>query len=195
MLATAAAAGDYEAIVRIAGWAKVLAGMISEAGLNQTEEASISVAQPPIPGTASFTAGSPAAATAARRPRAKDYPEFFRNGATLVKIGWSKSQKAEYEHKAPLAVLQELAKTLVSAGAKRGRFAMESLLPLKSSADGSEIPSYQTYLCLAWLRAQGLVLQHGRQGYSIKPNTDLVAKAQERFEQLPEQRFADSTQK
>ncbi len=34
------------------------------------------------------------------------------------------------------------------------------------------VPGYQGYVWLAWLRAAGLVKQHGRQGYSLlKPAT------------------------
>jgi hypothetical protein len=44
------------------------------------------------------------------RNKLGQYPSFVREGDNLVKIGWSKTQKAEYEHKSPkrlLAVLCE----------------------------------------------------------------------------------------
>jgi hypothetical protein len=120
------------------------------------------------------------------------YPQFFRNGDILVKIAWSKTHKGEYEHKAQFGVVRDLITAIRHSASKNGRFAMESLLPLRSSVGGQEVPSYQTYLCLAWLRAQGLVVQHGRQGYSIDPKVDILAKAQEMFEMLPERQFTDS---
>jgi hypothetical protein len=36
------------------------------------------------------------------RNKLGQYPRFLREGGNLVKIGWSKSQRAEYEHKSPL---------------------------------------------------------------------------------------------
>ena len=62
---------------------------------------------------------------------------------------------------------------------------MEENLPLKDPADGTEIPTYQVYLCLAWLRQAKLVEQHGRQGYSLPDSAHLDALAGKLFEQLP----------
>src|SRR5436309_993134 len=35
------------------------------------------------------------------RIRAGDYPRFFQDGVSLVKLGWSRTERAEYEHKSP----------------------------------------------------------------------------------------------
>ncbi len=64
---------------------------------------------------------------------------------------------------------------------------MEENLPLKDPADGTEIPTYQVYLCLAWLRQAKLVEQHGRQGYSLPSSAHLEGLAGKLFEQLPRQ--------
>jgi hypothetical protein len=185
LLTEAAAEGEYNIIVKIAGWARSLGELVSEVtpadGSAQTIHAVTSDSQASLQGEAPNPPR--------RQKRSKAYPKFFRNGENLVKIGWSKAQRTEYEHKAPLSVLSDLAAAISAASAKRPRLAMESVLPLKSSRDGTEVPSYQTYLCLAWLRQQGLVLQHGRQGYSVRPKTDLTAKAAELFQKLPEHRF------
>ena len=78
-----------------------------------------------------------------------DYPKFERDSNRLIKIGWSKREKAEYEHRVPRetarCVYLELAKVAATV------FRMEELLPF-NLPDGTEIPSYQTYLVLAWLR-------------------------------------------
>ncbi len=95
------------------------------------------------------------------------YPRFLRQGNDLVKIGWSPTEKAEYEHKCPRKVLPHLASAIAKVGANGKRFTMDGVLPLHDSADGSRIPDYQAYLCLAWLREVGCVIQHGRQGYSL----------------------------
>jgi hypothetical protein len=99
------------------------------------------------------------------------YPKFVREGDNLVKIGWSKSQRAEYEHKSPKRLLAVLCESLTSANGKR--IMMDKVLPLKDSANGSAFPDYQSYVCLAWLKSSGLVTQHGRQGYSLPKGIEL----------------------
>jgi hypothetical protein len=117
------------------------------------------------------------------RVRKGDYPKFVRDGDSLVKIGWSKSDKSEYEHKSPKEVLSYLIPAIAKAGASGKRFSMDKLLPLKED-DGAEVPGYQAYLCLAWLRSSGLVQQHGRQGYTVPKKTDLAAAVEGAWEKL-----------
>jgi hypothetical protein len=187
LLAETASGGNYSLVVQLAGWAHSLSDLLSEITGADPEGSSVAVNAKAPDGTRSDVT-EPLPAPQKKR-RAGEYPRFFRNGETLVKIGWSKSEKAEYEHKAPLAVLTDLAAAISAAAIRKSNFVMEAIIPLKGSRDGNEIPSYQVYLCLAWLRAQGLVVQHGRQGYSIKPKIDLVSKAKDSFALLPEQRL------
>lgn len=107
------------------------------------------------------------------RNKLGSYPRFFRNDGTLIKIGWSKSQKAEYEHKSSKRVLSVLCHALTKIGSNGKRLTMDKVLPLTDPSDGSALPEYQCYVCLAWLRSIGLVVQYGRQGYSLKKGTDL----------------------
>jgi len=120
-----------------------------------------------------------------RRGRKADYPRFLKDGDSLVKVGWSKSEKAEYEHKSPKKVLLALSQALASVGSKGRRFTMDKILPLQDAADASTLPDYQCYLCLAWLRQSELVIQHGRQGYSIPTNCDLISAIDRTWESLP----------
>src|SRR5690242_12483328 len=71
----------------------------------------------------------------------REYPKFLREGENLVKIGWSKTAKAEYEHKSPKRVLEVLASSLVSAKGKR--IAMDKMLPLKDPVTGGAFSDYQ----------------------------------------------------
>ena len=49
---------------------------------------------------------------------------------------------------------------------------MDTVLPL--SIDGHvEIPAYQSYACLAWLRSVGALEQHGRRGYSLTTTSEI----------------------
>jgi hypothetical protein len=99
--------------------------------------------------------------------RVSEYPKFLRDGENLVKIGWSKKDKSPYEHRAPKRVVDLLVETLVRAGRDGRRFTTDDILPLHDPDEGAEIPSYQGYLCLAWLRREKKIEQHGRKGYSL----------------------------
>jgi hypothetical protein len=118
------------------------------------------------------------------RVRKGEYPKFVREGDSLIKIGWSKSDKAEYEHKSTKKVLSLLVPSIAKSGASGKKFSMEKLLPLKDE-DGGEVPGYQAYLCLAWLRTTGLVQQHGRQGYTISKKVDFPNSVETAWENLP----------
>jgi len=202
LLATAAGEGDYEGVLQVTACARQIGELLSALTVPGPEPSAGAVLSSPTEGAAAATVSTAAAEPArkgagikapTRRPARAPYPQFFRDRDVLVKIAWSKTRRGEYEHKAQFAVVRDLITAIRRAASKNGRFAMESLLPLRSSVSGQEIPSYQTYLCLAWLRAQGLVLQHGRQGYSVNPKVDILAKAQEMFEMLPERQFTDSS--
>ena len=90
------------------------------------------------------------------------YPRFARDGDRLVKIGWSKKEGMEYEHRAPRTAVRGVASTLRSTGERE--FSMDDLLPI-TDQDGEEIPSYQAYLVLAWFRSWGAVQKASRGGY------------------------------
>ncbi len=101
-----------------------------------------------------------------RRATERAYPKFVRDGDVLVKIGWSKKGRTEYEHRAPRIVIDQIVGAIAKLGANGVRFSVEQLLPLLGASDGEGTPNYQTYLCIAWLREQALLEQRGRQGYS-----------------------------
>jgi hypothetical protein len=183
LLTEAASEGNFGQVMQLAGWAQSLAQLRSDIlkadPLGAQPSSTTKSDRPPLPSEETLKP--------ARKPKSTaSYPKFFRNEESLVKVGWSKSQRAPYEQKAPFNVLGDLVTAISTVSARKGRFAMESLLPLKSSSDGAEIPSYQVYLCLAWLRHEGLVLQHGRQGYSVRAKTDLSALCKESLTALPE---------
>ena len=120
-----------------------------------------------------------------KREIRKEYPKFLKDKNDLVKIGWSKSEKSPYEHKAPKSVIGVLAQALMQAGRGGRRFAMDEILPLKQSGGDGDVPSYQAYLALAWLRVESLVTQHGRQGYSLPKGVNLPDEAERRWGKLP----------
>jgi len=106
----------------------------------------------------------------------------------LVKIGWSKKAKKEYQHKAPRYVVDLLVKRLLQMTTPDKVFTTEELFPLRNETDDMEIPSYQAYLALAWLRSFGAVRQHGRQGYSMVPTQGVISIVDRAWAGLPEYR-------
>lgn len=104
--------------------------------------------------------------TKTKSPSKRDYPRFQRDGDRLVKIGWSKKEKRVYEHRAPKQVVFSVASQLATGVTPHQVFTMEQFLPFHDG-DGQEIPAYQAYLVLAWLRSIELVERKGKDGYLI----------------------------
>lgn len=95
------------------------------------------------------------------------YPRFSKADDHILKIGWSKRTKKEYQQKAPREVLFDLLERLNRSEATRRPVTTESLFPLVDR-EGGEVPSYQAYLVLRFLRDRGVVVSHGRKGYTIE---------------------------
>lgn len=185
LIAEAAEHGEYSSVETLAQWASSL-GVLS-----QKERPAAQPCGTPAPAVSK----SPAPPRAATRrkvstkkttpTRRRDYPVFAKSGDTLVKIGWSKSAKAEYQHKSPRAVAGLLA-TSLALQAKAGTIvSMDQVLPLKAE-DGSEIPDYQVYVSLAWFRQIGVIEQNGRQGYTVNAQDDLTRAVDAAWSNLPE---------
>ncbi len=110
--------------------------------------------------------GSKRASTSGR------FPRFERDDDRLVKVGWSKKDRKAYEHKSPRLAVDATALTISRVGKAKKVFTMDDVLPVPS-ADGGEVPSYQAYVVVAWLRDVGLVRKIGKNGYSlVKRNLD-----------------------
>jgi hypothetical protein len=119
-----------------------------------------------------------------RTPSQPTYPQFLRDRDKLVKIGWSKKAKAEYEHKAPRNVVNALV-TAVRAKVGDGElFAASDVIPLPATGDDS-IPDYQAYVVLKWLHAEGIITKHGRDRYAIERGKLLPNTLDEVWERLP----------
>jgi hypothetical protein len=193
LLSEAAAAGEYDSVVTLADWARQLAAFGGQvpSPVNLTAAngvAAVAPRQPAVPAETSSSQRAPKGRSkkkAKRTSRNGDYPKFLREKDELVKIGWSKSEKAPYEHKAPKTVIGLLAQALIRAGRGGRRFSTDEILPLKQSAGDGEVPSYQAYLALAWFRVESLVTQHGRQGYSLPEGINLTDEAERRWGNLP----------
>lgn len=183
LAAEGASAGDYAGIIKVAAWAKAVSDLVK----SSAPEAS---AKPSTVQRVAATAAKPKGVTRRTTPQTEDrkeYPRFFRYGEQLIRVAWSKREKKEYQHKAPHSALQALATALAEAG-KDGRvFSTDQVLPIRDPADGSEIPNYQSYVCIAWLKQTGLVDQHGRQGYSVPRLAEFKDAVESIWRTLPKQ--------
>lgn len=171
LAAEAAAQGDYDALTRLGNTARTVAEIsrdwqtAPQARDTVQPDAGLTARQAPEAASLGAAPGRDHSTKAARGA----YPRFIRRGNELVKIGWSKGDRKEYQHRAPHSLLVKLRQALLDAGKRRKLFKMD-VLERQLSSIGA--PGYQAYVWLAWLRSAGLVKQHGRQGYSIvKPAT------------------------
>lgn len=99
-----------------------------------------------------------------RKAATPRYPRFERDEDKLIKIGWSKKSREEYEHRAPRGAVEAFARHLLAQTKAGKTFAVEDLLPIPDNS-GEDLPSYQVYLILAWLCQSGGVVKKGRDGY------------------------------
>lgn len=107
------------------------------------------------------------------RAKQADFPQFLREKQDLVKLGWSPRQNGPYEHRVPKTVVDQVAAAVAARGTSGHRFAMDEIIKaLGGSKSAAPIPSYQAYAAISWLKWAGMVIQHGRQGYTvIRPQT------------------------
>jgi hypothetical protein len=103
-----------------------------------------------------------------------DEPQFERDGDDLIKRGKSKSDARAYEHKAPRSVIEILLQAIRDSANKKGEFRTSRIFPLQDS-NGRDVPVYQGYLTLRWLRQIGLVERVARQRYKLDPARDAVS--------------------
>jgi hypothetical protein len=115
----------------------------------------------------------------------RTYPRFEREGDKVVKIAWSKRDRAEYEHKASRRIVDLLIEAIKARKGAGAKFDAPDVLPLKDSKSRREIPSYQSYLALAWLRHEGVIIKYGRDGYALKTTAAAPEHLAELWEALP----------
>lgn len=154
----------YGDVADIAGLADGVARLLN----GRPDSTSISTTAPP---------GSSAARTPPKRrgnPKPKpdklSYPRFERDGDRLVKIGWSKKNRESYEHRAPREAFVAFVRHLCSTIKCDTLFMVEDILPVPDLANSQEVPAYQVYLFIAWLRHLGALEKRGRDGYVLSPS-------------------------
>ena len=199
ILGEAASAGDYEAVQRIVRLAERIASLVSSAevtGAPCQDNRLAGSDQPDRPDALSLVRepAYPKSAGGARRRRKKgrrsgakrkgSYPKFARHQDYLIKIGWSRKDKKEYQHKAPRVVAELLADRVAERSPHAELVATDTLFPLVEP-DGTEVPTYQAYMCLAWFRKLGIVVQDGRKGYHAPNASEIRAIFLNSWDELP----------
>ena len=181
LIAEAATAGDLAGVDfarEIDGRVRQILHSISSTGFKTGE---LSAPRNPPPPRVSRSK----AARKGAPKRKTGYPKYSSRSGILYRLGWSKKQREEYEHKAPRRVVELFAASLVKKSGNGSLVTVDDVMPLVDPGDGSDLPTYQAYLCLAWLRGLGLVKQQGRQGYIVPEPGSLQSLLEEEWTQLP----------
>jgi hypothetical protein len=161
LITLAAAEGDYLAVTKLAEAAEGLrrtTKVLENSEQRQPEPSPIPTAIEPPTKSGLAEAASPASV----RRTTKEYPRFERQDDRLIKVGWSKKERAEYEHRTDKDIVSAVSLYLAEAP-KEKTFRMDDMLPIE--IEGSEVPLYQAYLVLAWLRDRRLIGKQGKDGY------------------------------
>lgn len=101
----------------------------------------------------------------ARRRRQGSYPRFHAENDRLVKTGWSKKSRTEYEHRAPKETVERIFDA-VSIVSQEGSFDVDAISALVVT-ESDPTPNYQIYLAIGWLRANGYLVKRGRSEYAV----------------------------
>src|SRR5690242_20588538 len=103
LVADAINVGDYTNVLRVTELAKAVAALAAEGDSEEPQVGGPTARAEPME-TVSSNGRAHAAAlnpASSRRTASPDpYPKFFRRGNELVKVGWSKKERKEYNHRA-----------------------------------------------------------------------------------------------
>jgi hypothetical protein len=189
IITEAVAAEDYKEVVTIARIAEAIANLARHTAPPAPEAAPVigKLIGPDWPDSIRATADEQIGMLQAVRggkPRRESYPRFLRDGDRLVKIAWSKKERAPYEHRAPKEIVQRLIEAIRKKKGEGKKFQAADVLPIKNAVS-EEYPSYQSYLALYWLREVGVVTRIGREGYMLRPNAATQQRLDGLWDALP----------
>lgn len=185
----AMAKGEYDSARRGLELAEQVAGLyksIEAAPAKPAAKKSSTTSPAPRKAKQSKAKKTPKLSSASIKPfSAKAYPKFARDDDKLIKIGWSKRTREEYEHKTPRAAIDAFVKHL-RKNTEEGRiFTVDDLTPVPDPLNDGELPSYQVYMGIAWLRSLDVISKHGRNGYSVEKSMISNKALAESWDKLP----------
>jgi hypothetical protein len=187
-IALAAGEGRFDELPQLTPMAKEIAALAAR-WPSEPSPAPVALARPATtddPSAAAAVRGAPTP-RASTKLKKSDYPKFLREKQDLVKLGWSPREKGPYEHRVPKAGVDAVASAVASNGKAGHRFTMDEILKALTSAKSAEqVPSYQTYAVVSWLKWAGMVLQHGRQGYTVVRPQTFASSIETAWQSLPQ---------
>jgi hypothetical protein len=175
-LATAALkANNYSDVADVVRIAEVLHYVLDE-DVSQPQ-------QPPVTSPGPKRQKTKRATSAPRKRSSSKYPMFRRDDDKLVKVGWSKKARKEYEHRAPEAAIEALLASIQKRFGEGEYFTAPDVLPI-TARTGDELPDYQAYLVMKWLHSIGLIVKKGRDQYALAPGKDYEGEIQSQWNGL-----------
>lgn len=186
-IAAAASEGRFDELPSLARLAQEIAALAARwwSGVENEQPATAVADGPTSPPL--IKEAVPSAPKTGRRVSKTDYPQFLREKQDLVKLGWSHRKKGPYEHRVRKTAVDAIATAVTARGNAGHRFTMNEILKSIDGANGAgAIPIYQTYAVVSWLKWAGMVLQHGRQGYTIIRPQTIASSIETAWQSLPE---------
>jgi len=187
-IALAAGEGRFDELPQLTPMAKEIAGLAARwpYKVSSTPSAPARTDATEDPAVPRALRGE-AAPRASAKLKKSDYPQFLREKLDLVKLGWSPREKGPYEHRVPKDGVDAVASAVATKGKAGHRFTMDEILKTLASAKSAEqVPSYQTYAVVSWLKWAGMVLQHGRQGYTVVRPQTFATSIETAWQSLPQ---------
>lgn len=176
LIESALAGGRYDDVAELAQLADGLTALRTGAAAGQTGA--------PVHNGHRTQRRNPPPGTHVRANDGGGLPRFERDGNKLIKIA-GKPGQGEYEHRAPFDVIETMLATIKAKRGVGARFTAPDVLPLTDPKTRREIPSYQSYLVLGWLRQEGVLIKHGREAYSLKPTAETAEHIHQLWNALP----------
>lgn len=150
--------GNFDEVAKIVALAKNVSSLIN-GGIEMTDEdISMSDIHPSLVLKTK---------TKTNTKRRVTYPRFMREDDTLLKIGWSKKYKSEYEHRAESKIIDCLISAIRAIKKDGEYFVVPDVLPVYSADKKTKFADYQIYLVLKWLFQEGAIIKKGRDKYAI----------------------------
>lgn len=120
-----------------------------------------------VKGRRRSTRRSKSATHRTRKQGTSKYPRFCVRNESLIRTGWSKKQKSEYEHKASRTTFDRTVAAMAHiATTGPGPFTSEQIIERVNDSENT-FPGYQVYVVIGLLREHGCIEQVGRDGYMI----------------------------
>ena len=176
LLAEAASQGDYDGIDFARESASTLNQLRTDLA-NRHARRVVDAVESPVPERAGASPRSRKDKGRIRgRGAAGQYPHFAVLEGSLVKTGWSKRDKAAYQQRVSNVAFRDVVAALARFAIEQaGSVPTDRILDAITQTSEKPLPSYQAYIVLAFLKAEGAVRQVTRGAYAIPSDVESLA--------------------